>query len=238
MPNHITNRLIIEGATEEVAKVFDFLKADKPNESGVVVLVDFNKLVPMPESLEVESSSDGDDGKKYLLGMSGNSLEVHKYKESDHYKKMTEMEEQNPDRFERCLELGRQYLRNTADYGCTTWYEWRYRNWGTKWNAYDIEKPSDNSIMFNTAWRGVPGLICKLGAMFPAVTIKYDYADENSSYNTGSYIIHDDDVQDNSPEDASPEAWKLVFDLGVEDIDDFVEQPDGTYKWKEDDDEE
>ncbi len=60
MPNHITNRLIIEGATEEVAKVFDFLKADKPNESGVVVLVDFNKLVPMPESLEVESSSDGD----------------------------------------------------------------------------------------------------------------------------------------------------------------------------------
>ena len=66
MPNHITNRLIIEGATEEVAKVFDFLKADKPNESGVVVFVDFNKLVPMPESLEVESSSEGDDGKKYL----------------------------------------------------------------------------------------------------------------------------------------------------------------------------
>lgn len=51
MPNHITNRLIIEGATEEVTKVFDFLKADKPNEAGVVILVDFNKLVPMPESL-------------------------------------------------------------------------------------------------------------------------------------------------------------------------------------------
>ena len=238
MPNHITNRLVIEGATEEVAKVFDFLKADKPDEAGKVVLVDFNKIVPMPESLEVKSSSEGDDGMKYLVGMSGNSLEVHRYKKSDHYKEMTEMHELNPDRFERRLELGRQYLRNTADYGCTTWYEWRYRNWGTKWNAYDIEKPSDNSIMFNTAWRGVPGLICKLGAMFPAVTIKYDYADENLSYNTGSYIIHDDDVQDNSPEDASPEAWKLVFDLGVEDIDDFVEQPDGTYKWKEDDDEE
>lgn len=170
--------------------------------------------------------------------MSGNSLEVHRYKESDHYKKMTEMQEQNPDRFERCLELGRQYLRNTAAFGCTTWYEWRYRNWGTKWNAYDIEKPSDNSIMFNTAWSGVPGLICKLGAIFPAVTIKYDYADEDTSYNTGSYIIHGDDVQDNSPKDASPEAWKLVFDLGVRDIDDFVEQPDGTYKWKEDDDDE
>lgn len=61
MPNHITNRLVIEGATEEVAKVFDFLKADKPDEAGKVVLVDFNKIVPMPESLEVKSSSEGDD---------------------------------------------------------------------------------------------------------------------------------------------------------------------------------
>ena len=116
MPNHITNRLVIDGATEEVAKVFDFLKADKPNEDGVVVLVDFNKLVPMPESLEVESSSEGDDGKKYLIGMSGNPLEVHRYKESDHYKKMTEIQERDPDRFKRRLELGRQYLRNTADF--------------------------------------------------------------------------------------------------------------------------
>lgn len=234
MPNHITNRLIIEGATEEVAKVFDFLKADKPDEAGNVVLVDFNKILPMPESLDVESSSDGIDGKQYLLGMSGNILEVHRYKESDHHKKMIEMREHNPDRFERCLELGRKYLRNTADYGCSTWYEWRRRNWGTKWNAYDIEKLSDNSIMFNTAWSGVLGLICKLGEMFPAVTIKYDYADENISYNAGSYIIHGDDVQDFSLENDSPEAWELAFDLGVQDIEDYVKQPDGTYKWKED----
>lgn len=237
MPNHVTNRLIIEGATEEVAKVFDFLKAGKPNEAGVEVLVDFNKIVPMPEALDVESSSEGTDGKQYLLGMSGNVLEVYEYKESDHYKKMTEMQEDDPGRFERCLELGRKYLRNTADFGCKTWYEWRIHNWGTKWNAYDIEKTSDNSIVFNTAWNGVPGLICKLGALFPAVTIKYDYADEDASYNTGSYIIHGADVQDNSPEDASPDAWRLVFELGVHDIDYFVEQPDGTYKWKEDEDE-
>lgn len=92
--------------------------------------------------------------------------------------------------------------------------------------------------MFNTAWNGVPGLICKLGAMFPAVTIKYDYADEDTSYNTGSYIIHWNDVQDNSPENGSPEAWELVFDLEVADIDDYVRQEDGTYKWKEEDEDE
>ena len=37
-------------------------------------------------------------------------------------------------------------------------------------------------------------------AMFPAVTIKYEYADEDASYNTGSYIIHGDDVP-SSPSD-------------------------------------
>lgn len=235
MPNHITNRLIIEGDELEVAKVFDFLKSDKPDENGEFVLVDFNKIVPMPESLDVESSSEGTDGKQYLLGMSGNVLEIYEYKESDHYKKMAEMQEEDPKRFEHCLELGRKYLRNTADFGCKTWYEWRIQNWGTKWNAYDIEKLSDNSIMFNTAWNGITGLICKLGAMFPSVTIKYDYADENVSCNVGSYVIDGDAVYDNSPEDETPEAWKLAFDLGVRDIEDFVEQPDGTYEYKDED---
>lgn len=238
MPNHITNRLVIEGTSEEVAKVFDFIKSDTPNEKGVYALVDFNKIVPMPETLDVSSSSVGKDGKDYLLGLSGNCFQVAEYKKSAHYEKMKQMEKDNPEWFNKHLELGRQYLRNIADYGHCTWYEWRYANWGTKWNAYEIEKVDDNTMMFQTAWAGVPDLICKLGAMFPEVTIKYDYADEDTSYNVGSYIITGEDVDDNSPASASPEAWKLVFDLGVAIEEDYVEQPDGTFVYKEDDEEE
>lgn len=236
MPNHITNRLVIEGASEEVAEVFDFLKSDTPNEDGEICLVDFNQIIPMPTDLDVSSSSEGEDGQKYLLGQAGNILQVHSYQESDHCKKMEEMRIANPERFDRCIELGKQYLRNIANYGCTTWYEWRCRNWETKWNAYEIEKVSDNEMKFQTAWSGVTALIRNLAKMFPSVIIKYDYADENTSYNVGSYIFKGEDEEDNSPEDDSPEAWKLVFELGVADIEDYVEQPDGTYKYNDDED--
>lgn len=46
MPNHITNRLTVHGTSEKVAEVFNFLKANKPNKNGEVILVDFNKNHP------------------------------------------------------------------------------------------------------------------------------------------------------------------------------------------------
>lgn len=192
----------------------------------------------MPEGLDIPSSSDGDDGQQYLCGICGSTLQSYEYKKSSHYQKMMKIKEANPERFEKCLELGRKYLRNIADYGTTNWYEWRCENWGTKWNAYEIEKVSGNEIKFQTAWSGVPVLVSKVASMFPAVTINYDYADEDTSYNVGSFIFKGDEVQDNSPANASPEAWKLVFDLGVAEIEDYVEQPDGTYKYKDDEDDE
>lgn len=234
MPNHITNRLIIDGATEEVAKVFDFLQSDTPDSNGYYAPIDFNKIIPMPESLDIASSSEGEDGKKYLLGMSGNSLQVDSYKKTPHYEKMAKLEEEAPHTFKRCIELGKKYLHNISDHGCKTWYEWCNRNWGTKWNAYWIEQIDDNTIMFKTAWSGVPTLIAMLASMFPAVTIKYDYADEDTSYNVGSYIFNGEDIEDNSPANASAEAWNLVFELGVADIEDYIEQPDGTYCYNED----
>lgn len=234
MPNHITNRLIIDGSTEEVAKVFDFLKSDSPSDNGDYVLVDFNKILPMPDALDVPSSSEGEDGKLYLLGMSGNSLQVDNYKRTPHYEKMAKMESESPAAFHRCIELGKKILHNISDFGCKTWYEWRTRNWGTKWNAYDIEKVDDNTIKFLTAWSGVPDLIGKLASMFPNVTINYDFADEDTSYNVGSFIFNGEDVEDNSPANASTEAWKLVFDLGVAYEEDYIEQPDGTYVYNDD----
>jgi len=29
--------------------------------------------------------------------------------------------------------------RLTTDYGTADWYDWSCTNWGTKWNAYDVE---------------------------------------------------------------------------------------------------
>lgn len=231
MPNHITSRLKITGTETQVKEVLDFVKSR--NEDGDDILMDFNKIIPMPESLDVESSSVGDDGMRYILGLSGNTIERHAYTKSEHYRKMEKMKEENPEWFKKHIEAGKQYLRNTAEYGCKTWYEWCRNNWGTKWNAYNIQMVAPNVIEFQTAWNGVPDLMAKLSDKFPEVEFDYIYADENCGFNTGRFHFFGDVIEDFSPEDDTAEAWELVFELGVADRDNYIQQPDGSWEWSE-----
>lgn len=107
-------------------------------------------------------------------------------------------------------------------------------NWGTKWNAYESYIDGDGAIYFQTAWSGVPDLIAQLAAKFPSLTIEYDFADEDVGCNVGSYIFFGEAAVDNSPANDSAEAWAIVFDLGVADREDYEEQPNGSYVYKED----
>lgn len=126
MPNHITNRIRIEGNLEDAQKLYDFIKSDKADSEGETAVIDFNKIVPMPDCLDISSSSEGEDGKRYLLGMSANIIERQAYQKSDHYKKMEAMKAENPKWFEKHMELGRQYLHNIATYGYSNWYNWSF----------------------------------------------------------------------------------------------------------------
>lgn len=237
MPNHITSRLTISGDAQEVAKVFDFIKSDQPDKNGNYRLFDLNKVIPKPSALDIDSSSTGEDGAKYLLGLSGNILERTEYMQSQHFARMKEMEQKYPNMFEGAIRLGKQRLHNIAEYGHTDWYTWRIENWGTKWNTYEYLKIDENTIEFQTAWSGIPDAVAKVAAMFPNVEIEYKYADEDASYNVGHFLFSGEERTDISPEDGSPEAWALVFDLGVAIEEDYVQQPDGTWKYREDDEE-
>lgn len=53
MPNHITNRLELVG---DQSKINEFLEAVRYDSEPIVAL-DFNKVIPMPESLDVTSGS-------------------------------------------------------------------------------------------------------------------------------------------------------------------------------------
>jgi hypothetical protein len=55
MPNHIVNVLTIHGSKETVQKVRDFIKG--VYEDNEPRLIDFNKLIPMPEALQKSKSS-------------------------------------------------------------------------------------------------------------------------------------------------------------------------------------
>ena len=63
MPNHISNRLTITGNAEPVANVFDAIKGLYSD--GKERLIDFNKIIPMPEVLKnVSRGSNTIDGQR------------------------------------------------------------------------------------------------------------------------------------------------------------------------------
>ena len=76
---------------------------------------------------------------------------------------------------------------NKKDFGhglttCETdWYNWRCTNWGTKWNAYEVEIEWDEEykecieINFQTAWSPPEGVMTKLREKFPDVSFQCFY---------------------------------------------------------------
>lgn len=90
--------------------------------------------------------------------------------------------------------------------GEDNWYNWSISNWGTKWNAADFVRESDNVLVFETAWSHPFPVFEELSRSFPNDEILVAYADEDTGYNLGVYImkngvvINEDTLIEGSPE--------------------------------------
>ena len=67
------------------------------------------------------------------------------------------------------------------------WYEWRSKNWLTKWNAHDQEMINDHSISFYTAWSPPIPVIEALSEMFPDIVFKISYWIE--AFMIGRFVV-------------------------------------------------
>jgi hypothetical protein len=169
MPNHITNRVEIKSA-----EIREAIAGDKDHPH-----IDFNKIIPMPEALKIESGSMGEMGVKAIMGKKYNYNPFMSHEET-----MRRWEKYSDEEKEKALELGRLYLRNYADHGHATWYDWCVEKWGTKWNAYS-QKLEGDSIIFDTAW-ATPSLIWEaLSKKYPDQKFTIKYADEDIGSNCG-----------------------------------------------------
>lgn len=165
-------------------------------------LRDFNLIIPMP--IIISKTVAGCDSNTFseLLAQGCNLEEIKK---------------QVP-RFNTIEEWERMVMRYAyckSMYECITWYEWALANWGTKWNAYDIDVYYDrNEIFFNTAWSHPTPVIEALSRKYPSAVFKVQFADENIGYNAGSYIICNGQylIEDNI-ECGSKKAFEIAFEL-------------------------
>lgn len=224
MPNHVTNRLEIKADSETVQKVMNFLKGEN-EEDGTPCYIDFNRIIPMPEELLIDASSDGEQGMEYLAAMQRKPFYT-----PDDLKAIQRVEELQEERRKEVLQLGASYLNNLEKYGYPTWYEWSIATWGTKWNAYDQYFEEPNILWFDTAWDSVPQLIQKLSEIFPEVEFHYAYADEDLGYNVGRGIIQNGEIDMTIPEGGSNEAFEIMFFVKPG-MDEYFELTDEGYKW-------
>ena len=223
MPNHITNRLTINGSPDEVKKVLEAIGSAHENDDPMYI--DFNKIKPMPESLNIESGSNTDVGMS-LYNIVSKGMESAPVPEwtAKHIQSMLDEANlpftdagiqqftQNTERGQELYNLGKIANENLAAYQARDWYGWSIREWGTKWNAYD-QSLEGNTITFLTAWSGVPELLQQVAAQYPNIEFEYMYADEDWGQNTGDFIFKGDDIRSHLPSGGSPEARAIAEGL-------------------------
>lgn len=209
MPNHVKNKVKMEGITS-----IPEYNPDKYEDGGGI---DFNKIIPMPESLKLESGTieylviDAINRKlnKRMYGrLIRDGVMILSDKEFEERLKTHKITEQ------QALELGLQYVTNLVRHGATTWYDWCCDHWGTKWNAYCDNKLDNDVIMFETAWAAPIPVMEELSKSYPDKVIEHWWADENAGYNIGHVKYRDGEIiERDNIEDGTTEAGQLFIKL-------------------------
>lgn len=219
MPNWVTSKLTISGPdANEIMK--NLLSTDESNN----IHFDFNKIVPMPESLHIVSGSLTDRAIEiYLSHINPNNHEF-KYEKvgktefndildlfnnsklfttysgnlsKEQVNKLIEnMKEEKLQTVEDFINYAKRALNNIKQHGAMDWYDWSIRNWGTKWNACHTfyDENTPNVIHFDTAWNDVRGLIAFLSRKFPENQFEYQFAEEQIGLYTGSVCFKNGEI--------------------------------------------
>ena len=193
MPNWVRNKVSFEGLSDKIEAMLDSIKS--VNGNGDINFIDFDKIIPMPESLKIESGTSTDTGIALVKYLSGDYSELKKmlsyqWVTNAGIKTVEELFEdfKKSENYEKTIEQGKKAIFNLENYGHNDWYSWSVDKWGTKWNA--SETSSDGEVLeFETAWSSPEPVIVKLSDMNPDITFIVEYADEDIGSNCGRYTL-------------------------------------------------
>ena len=224
MLNHIANEVKINAPPNRIKEILNAIKSDEHGLGSI----DFNKIIPMPEDLNIKSESLADTAMEIYQTMQENGIT---YKGDGHFaiadanalnmtiayflEKYGEKIIADP----ALIDYGKECYENTSKFGAPTWYEWCAKNWGTKENAFGYEyhpayKEGSDTIIFDTAWDGVPNILTKLSQRFPDAVLHYRWADEDIGQNTGKIDFSGGTaISAYCPERGSIEAMSLASSI-------------------------
>jgi len=150
MPNHCHNRVTFYPSGNNTASSLDQIETIKDIFTGKSV---FTQIIPEPDWPNMPLlTSDAHYGTKY-----GNDGELPQKVE---------------DPFQR-------YVFQSTGITDQRWYDWRLKNWDTKWDAYDVQVTDDDpeclEVEFDTAWSPPEAICHQLREDYPDIAISWFY---------------------------------------------------------------
>ena len=214
MPNWVRNIIHIEGDPEQTQKLFEAIK----NDAFGLGTIDFNKIIPMPESLNIESGNRTDKGLEIyrdfitVFTLAG-TLNMDKLLNPPPASEAAFLEKRS-DVDPSIFELGKKAYQNFLRYGAKDWNDWCRANWGTKWNACGYLSEIDYShmgcLVFDTAWSPPFPILEKLSDMFPALRFTHEWANEDLGMDCGKAFYYQGISCDEYYLDGSKEAEEFA----------------------------
>jgi hypothetical protein len=213
MPNHVQNLLTLVNASEDEIKKFNELFHEEEDSD----FISLNKIIPMPDSLRIESGSRSSNAEEILKAADPEQALA------DHLAKMREERHYTDEDCEEFKKFVEQVKYNLDNYGCPTWYDWCIKNWGTKWDTYDGGSNDCNSCNFYTAWSTPFPAMVALSKMLPDCEVEVEYADEDYGSNCGRYTLKNGEIKSSYLPDGE-EALAFALDVWGEDYEEYMER--------------
>lgn len=225
MPNWVENHLKYNGDETEIAEMLEKIKMD----DFTIGTIDFDKIIPMPKSLDIECGSRTNEGIKMLKEYLDNPPEslISKNITEDELRTLLNNHgnEIEDDEQRAIWNLGVTAAFNSRYYGATTWYDWSIANWDTKWNACGYQEGTDYSdndmIWFQSAWSSPFSVIRKLSEMYPNIEFTLQYADEDLGSNCGEIVFKNGEKTREYTPNNRKESLEFAAEVWGDDLSDY-----------------
>lgn len=231
MPNHVENRIAASGPIPVLA---NYVKTDTDRRGETFLTFDFSQLVPSPPELVQAGVDLGTQMvAEIALGLFNLSSALHpgpmprdpladgasmsRAADLLHARSQLERLTQGPmakdltdEQFESLVAMMKSYRAC----GALTWYDWNRRNWGTKWNAYQVAWVDEPSVLgFQTAWAPPHPVIAALAAAHPDIEFVHEWADEDTGNNVGTALYAGGDRDEFAELSGTKAGYELAFKL-------------------------
>lgn len=237
MSYDVMNALTLEGADAQIEQLLTFIQDD----SEGIGSIDFEKIIPMPKELDIETSLSEDDAiYMYLAAVNPRmpNMGAAKWPQETYlkvaeqiggcrgqdYAVQSQAEIKEILKFEKqgsLLKLGKRLVENYQKYGCGDFDEWRVKNWGVRWNAWDCDYDDDlHKLTFSTDHAAAVSIVQKLSEQFPDVKLTLKWIGEDYRSDIGCMVAQNGQFSKTAMGDDPKTSLLLAadfFDLSLAD---------------------